>query len=62
MSEQFKGQRKGQALVNWFQTTYPGVEIPREVDCFYDDSLITQFNNWMVTYIQENVTREHLSD
>jgi hypothetical protein len=37
------GQRFGQALYNVFRETYPNVDIPEQVDCFYDDKKVHTF-------------------
>lgn len=36
-------QRYGQFLVNYFTSNYPGVVVPNEYDCFYDDKKVEKF-------------------
>ncbi len=40
-------QRYGQALYNLFTETYPNVDIPDEVDCFYDDKKVRAFISYV---------------
>ena len=44
---QENGQRYGQALYNIFRKTYPNVDIPDEVDCFYDDKKVRAFISYV---------------
>lgn len=38
-----KGQRLGQLMVNNFSRSYPGIQIPESVDCYYDNKKIVEF-------------------
>lgn len=38
-----KGQRLGQLMVNNFSRSYPGIQVPESVDCYYDNKKIVEF-------------------
>ena len=39
--------RKGQHMMNKFGKQFPDIEVPQEVDCFYDDNKINKFYDFL---------------
>jgi hypothetical protein len=42
-------QRYGQFLMNYFTKNYPGITVPEECDCFYDDKKVPKFFDFIAS-------------
>ena len=42
-----KGQRLGQLMFNNFSRSYPSIQVPESVDCYYDNKKIVDFINFI---------------
>lgn len=42
-----EGQRYGQFLMNYLHECHPEIVVPKEYDCFYDNSKVTQFLEYL---------------
>jgi len=46
--------RYGQYLMNELSNQYPGIQVPDEYDCFYDNSKVPQFLRYILSLNTHN--------